>query len=171
MITGYLIGSDQLIAKIDALPARIKVSLDATVQKLGFALQGKVQAQYLRGPRPSHLGVVTGRLLGSIAQGGADTRSRFESTGTSAFAFVGTNVEYAAGWEFGFQRKLGAGTRGGKFLGMGEKALATYFAKHPPGVKDVAARPFLAPALADMRQIIVEQMTQALQKTAVEALK
>lgn len=170
MITGYLIGGEQLVAKFDAMPARIKASLDATVQKLGFALQGRVMAEYLRGPRPVHLGVRTGRLINSIIQGGPDTRSRFVSSPTSAFAFVGTNVEYAAGWEYGFQRKVGAGARGGKFLGMGEKALATYFAKHPPGIKDVAARPFLAPALADMRQIIVAQMTEALQKTAAEAL-
>ena len=171
MITGYLIGSEQLIAKIDAMPARVKASLDETVQRIGFGLQQKVQEQYLRGPRPSHLGVVIGRLLDSITQGGADSRSRFESTATSAFAFVGTNVEYAAGWEFGFSKKVGAGSRGGLFWGMGEKALSTYFAKHPPSMKEVMARPFLVPALADMRELIVAQMQQALQKTAVEALK
>lgn len=171
MITGYLIGGEQLVAKFDAMPSAIKSSLDETVQKLGYALQGRVQADYLRGPRPTHLGVRTGRLLASITQGSPDTRSRFQSTATSAYAFVGTNVEYAAGWEFGFRKKVGAGARGGKFLGMGEKALASYFAKHPPSIKDIAARPFLAPALADMRGIIVEQMTTALQKTAAEVLK
>ena len=171
MITATLIGADRLIAKIDAMPASIKASLDATVQRIGFDLQRKVQESYLRGPRPGHLGVVTGRLLNSITQGSADSRSRFESTSVSAFAFVGSNVEYAAGWEHGFTRKVGAGARGGMFWGMGPTALATYFAKHPAGVKDVAARPFLAPALEEMRGVIVEQLQQSLQRTAAEALK
>lgn len=171
MISGYLVGDKQLIEKFNGANDKIKAQLDMIVQKLGFALQGKVQQDYLRGPRPGNLGVVTGRLINSITQGGADTRSRFESTATTAFAFVGTNVSYAAGWEHGFSRNVGAGSRGGSFGSMGEKAKATYFSKHPPGVKDVAARPFLAPALAEMHDLIVEQIRSGLQKAASEVIK
>ena len=170
MISGYILGDKALIAKFEGAYGKMKPGLDQVVQKLGFALQLRVQRDYLRGPRPAHLGVVTGRLMGSIAQGNAMTRSRFESTPVSAFAFVGTNVEYAAGWERGFTRKIGAGARGGPRTLSG-RARETYFAKHPPGVKNIAARPFLAPALADMRQIIVDQLAEALQKSAVDALK
>jgi phage gpG-like protein len=171
MISGYLIGDKALVAKIDGAYAKIKTSeIDPTVRKLGYALQLRVQQNYLRGPRPSKLGVVTGRLLRSITQTGGDGRSRFVSTETSAIFYVGTNVEYAAGWEYGFTRKVGAGARGGPKTLTG-KARETYFAKHPPGVRAVAARPFLAPALNDMRSLIVDELTAALQRGATEALK
>ena len=170
MITGYLIGDKALVAKFDAAPGKLKASLDKIVQELGFQLQRHVQRDYLRGPRPTHLGVRTARLIGSITQGAAGSRSRFESTPVSAFAFVGTNVEYGAGWEYGFTRRIGAGARGGPRTLTG-KARATYFAKHPPGVKQMGPRPFLTPALADMRQIIIDKISAGLQRSAVEALK
>lgn len=171
MITGYLIGDRALVAKMDAAPARMKASLDKIVQQLGFALQLRVQRDYLRGPRPGHLGVRTARLIGSITQGAGESRSRFETTPVSALAFVGTNVPYGTAWEYGFTKRTGAGARGGKFANMSGAAKGAYWAAHPPGMKNVAARPFLAPALADMRQIIVDQLSQGLQKTAVEVFK
>lgn len=171
MISGYLIGDKRLIAKFSAMPGEIKASIDRTVEALGFAVQAKVQGEYLRGPRPEHLGVRTGRLLGSITQGAPDSRSRFESTATTAFAFVGTNVEYGQFWEYGFTRRTGAGARGGKFTGMGPKALETYFSKHPPGEKNYPARPFLAPGLEAMRQTIVDQISASLSNAATRALK
>jgi phage gpG-like protein len=170
MISGYLIGDKALIAKMNAMPATVKGAIDATVMKLGFALQAKVQADYLRGPRPDRLGVKTGRLLGSITQGDADSRSRFESTPTTSLAYVGTNVSYGQFWEYGFSRRVGAGSRGGKFLHMGPKALESYFAKHPPGDKAYPARPFLAPALSDMRDLITQQLSESLLNAAKQAL-
>ncbi len=170
MISGYLVGDKELIARFRAMPAAVKDEVDATVVKLGYALQLRVQSQYLRGPRPARLGVKTGRLLRSITQSGGDGRSRFESTATTSFAYVGTNVEYAAGWEYGFARKVGAGARGGPRTLTG-RARDTYFAKHPPGIKNVAARAFLAPALADVRQKIVDDLTFALKRGAEKAMK
>jgi hypothetical protein len=51
------------------------------------------------------------------------------------------------------------------------KALETYIAKHPPGTKQVAARPFLAPALQEMRAEIVERLQRVLVDTAQRTLK
>ncbi len=169
MITGYLVGDKALIARMQAMPERVKQEIDATVMRLGYALQLRVQRDYLRGPRPARLGVKTGRLLRSIAQGAGDSRTHFESTPVSAVAVVGTNVEYAAGWEYGFTRKVGAGARGGPRTLMG-KALETYIAKHPPGTKQIAARPFLAPALNDLRPTATRELERALIKATKEAL-
>lgn len=170
LISGYLVGDKEMIAKFQAMPAAVKSALDGEVKALGYALQLRVQRDWLRGPRPQRLGVKTGRLLRSITQGGADSRSRFESTPTTSYAYVGTNVEYGAAWEYGFARRVGAGARGGPRTLMG-KALETYIAKHPPGTKQVAARPFLAPALQEMRAEIVERLQRVLVDTAQRTLK
>jgi phage gpG-like protein len=169
MISGYLVGDKAMIARFQAMPAAVKSALDDEVQKLGYALQLRVQRDYLRGPRPTRLGVKTGRLLRSITQGGSDSRSRFESTATTSYAYVGTNVEYGAPWEYGFAKRVGAGARGGPRTLMG-KALETYISKHPPGTKQMAARPFLRPALEDMRSQIVERLQRVLSETAQRTL-
>jgi hypothetical protein len=170
MISGYIIGDKEVVARLKAMPDRVKADIDAKVRELGFALQRRVQQGYLRGPRPEHLGVVSGTLLRSITQGDANSRSRFESTPATAFAYVGTNVKYAAGWEYGFERRVGAGARGGPRTLMG-RALERYIAKHPPGVKQVAARPFLAPALEGMRTLIVGELESLLQRSLARATK
>jgi hypothetical protein len=170
MITGYLIGDRQLVAKFQAAGPAMKLDLDKTVQKLGFALQLRVQRDYLRGPRPGRLGVVTSRLITSITQGAADSRSRFESTATTAYSYVGTNVSYGEMWENGFTRKIGAGARGGNFSGMSDAAKSRYFSKHPPGQKDMPPRAFLAPALEDMKPIIVAELEKSLNEAAKKAM-
>jgi phage gpG-like protein len=170
MMTGTIVGDRELVAALNAAGPKVKAAIDAEVQKLGYALQLRVQSDWLRGPRPTRLGVVTGRLLRSITQGAGDSRSRFVSTATTAYAYVGTNVEYGAPWEYGFQRKIGAGSRGGPRTLMG-KALQTYIAKHPPGVKNVGARPFLAPALEEFKPIALRELTAAANNAMAAALK
>lgn len=201
VISGYLVGDKALIASLHEMSPAVKTEVDRTVQKLGFALQSQVQRNYLRGPRPGKLGVVTGRLINSIAAGGADSRSRFVSTDNSAFYWVGTNVKYAAVHEFGFnglvpvkpyirhsykisfklkpmsQRKVASKLDGeiiyshdsyqrvlGKVIGY---AYVNGFFRH----MNMPARPFLAPALEDMRQTIVTELGAALRRGAITALK
>jgi phage gpG-like protein len=170
MITGYIIGDKALIARLSGAGAAVKAEIDVTVAKLGFQLQRKVQMSYLTGPRPVHLGVVHDRLRSSITQGNPESRSRFESTDTSAIAYVGTNVSYGALWEHGFNRKVGAGARGGPRTLSG-KALDSYIRRHPPGVRPVAARPFLAPALFEMRAQIVTELGAGLKRGMERALR
>ncbi len=170
MISGYILGDRELVARLGAAPDRMKARLDATVQALGFELERRVKTQYLRGPRPKRLGVVTGRLMSSISHGSADSRSRFVSTPTTSIYYVGTNVDYGAMWEFGFNRRVGAGARGGPRTLTGQ-ALATYFAKHPPGTKAMQPRQFLRPALEDMKAQIVARLQVALRDGMQAAVK
>jgi phage gpG-like protein len=164
MISGYLIGDKALIAKFSALPGAIKTELDNTIRRLTEQVKATSQAHYLRGPRPTKLGVKTGRLITSIA-------TRYEFTPSSSYGYVGTNVGYGISWERGFTRRVGAGARGGHFWGWSQGTLATYFAKHPPGLKQIGARPFLAPALADNRQYIIDEISATLHRVAVDTLK
>lgn len=167
MISGYIIGDKALVARIRGAGAVVKAEIDQTVQKLGFALQARVQTQKLTG---QVLRVRTGRLRSSISQSAADTRSRFVSTDTTAIAYVGTNVSYGAMWEHGFSRKVGAGARGGPRTLSG-KALDSYIRRHPPGVRAVAARPFLEPALFEMRAQIQTELGAALKRGMEKALR
>lgn len=92
MISGAIIGNRELVANLRQFPTFTHEEVDPTVMRLGFVLQGNVQRNQLSGQMYK---VVTGRLRASVAQGGLDSRSRFESTATSAIAYVGTNVKYA----------------------------------------------------------------------------
>ena len=171
MISGYILGDRALLARLDAFPAAAKARVDLTVQALGLELERRVKTNYLRGPRPAKLGVVTGRLLSSITRGGADSRTRFESTPEKSVYYVGTNVPYGAMWERGFERKVGAGARGGPRTIKSGPALARYFAKHPPGIKDFSPRQFLEPPLNDIRPMINDKLGSALNSAAQEINK
>jgi phage gpG-like protein len=164
MISGYLIGDKALIAKLSAMPDRIKGELDNTVKRLTEQVKATSQAHYLRGPRPTKLGIKHGRLITTIT-------TRYEFTPTASYGYVGTNVPYGLLWEKGFAKRIGAGSRGGLFWGMGPAALQNYFGKHPPGEKQYGARPFLKPALFDNRDYIVGEISATLHSVAVEALK
>ncbi len=170
MISGYLVGDKALIAKLEAMPEALKRNVDATVQRLGYALQARVKGNYLRGPRPAHLGVKTGHLLRSITQGEADSRSRFESTSSTAFAYVGTNVKYAARWEYGGMQKaytiLPKTAKVLHFMVNGKDVFARHV--NMPARK-LEPRPFLAPALADLKPTIIAELTATL-KTTMEGV-
>jgi hypothetical protein len=168
MISGYILGGNALVRKLEAFPVAARAEVDATVMKLGFRLESIVKTKYLRGPRPQNLGVVTGGLLSSITRGGAQSRTRFEATAAKSIYYVGTNVDYGAMWENGFTRKVGAGARGGPRTLKG-RALATYMAKHPPGTKEIAARQFLAPALRDIAPLAEVELANALKRAAERA--
>lgn len=93
MISGAIIGNRELVASLRQFPGALRGEVDPTVMRLGYALQANVQRNQLSGQMYK---VRTGRLRASVAQGAADSRSRFESTPTSSMYFVGTNVKYAA---------------------------------------------------------------------------
>lgn len=167
MITGYIVGDRELIARMQGVPAAMKAEVDRTVDNLTFQLERTVKQQYLTGQA---LKVRTDRLRGSITRLAPETRTRVEKGPNFSYGFVGTNVSYGAFWEHGFSRKVGAGARGGPRTLSGQ-ALATYFARHPPGTRAYAARPFLAPALASMREKIVSELGAALRRGMLAALK
>jgi len=153
MITGALIGDRELVQRVSAIPQAAQAELVPTVQRLIFAVEARSKTTYLRGPRPLHLGVVTGRLSSSVT-------THMEVTSDSVYGICGTNVGYGKLWELGFTKKVGAGARGGPRTLTGG-ARERYFAKHPPGVKQVAARPFLSPALDDIRPQAVTEIQAA----------
>ena len=160
MITGQLIGNDEFIRRIDALPSFIHGRLLDTITRLTIQLQANVKQDKLS---DNVLMVRTGRLRRSIT-------NDIQDTGYSIIGIVGTNVSYGKFWEEGFSRKVGAGARGGPRTLQGA-AIARYISKHPSGIKNYGPRSFLKSALADMQQKIVADIEKALIQGAKDGIK
>ncbi|TXH41836.1 MAG: HK97 gp10 family phage protein [Desulfurellales bacterium] len=91
MITGYIHGKDQLIARLEGMPGQLRKWLLEAVTDATIRLQRGVVADKLTG---QVLSVRTGTLRRSI-------NMRVEQTPTSITGIVGTNVHYGAIHEFG----------------------------------------------------------------------
>lgn len=166
MIGGALVGDRELVQRFKRLAPALKTEVDRETDRLGFELQGLVQRDYLTG---QVLHVQSGRLRASINRGNADTRSHFESTPVSAFAFVGTNVSYGRIWELDgiaahdivpIKAKALRFTVGGQVL----------FRKrvHIPAQ---GPRPYLSPALQQMRPQIIVAYQHLLTRVSTQVLK
>lgn len=155
MIRGWLVGDKELIARFERFGPTVRQDLETAVKLLSLKLSAKVKEEKLT---DNVLRVRTGRLRRSITQ-------KVEADGARVYGIVGTNVSYGAAWEFGFSRKVGAGSRGGPRTLLG-KARESYFARHTPGVKHVAARSFLRSALEEMREEITASMDKAIRESA-----
>lgn len=166
MISGALVGDRQLVARFKALPQRVKTAVDQTTDALGLRLQASVQRDYLTG---QVLRVRTNRLRGSITRGAQDSRSRFESTPVTAFAYVGTNVSYGRTWEYD-------GIPAHDVVPIRAKALrfeigGQVFFRKRVHIPAQGPRPFLAPALQAMRPLIITSYQALLVRVARETLQ
>src|SRR4051812_27073070 len=72
----------------------LMLNLQRAARAFGFFAVYKSKTDYLSGPRPEKLGVISGRLRSSIT---TDTKVEGDIISTS----VGSNVRYAAMHEFG----------------------------------------------------------------------
>lgn len=85
-----------VVAKLNAVPAAMRAGLLRSMRRGLEMIRTMSQREYLSGPRPSRLGVVTTRLRNSIA---TDVRD----DGADITGRIGTNVAYGAYHEFGFR--------------------------------------------------------------------
>lgn len=92
MITGYLIGDAELRARMDKMYPNAQKGLLDAVTRLAIQLQRHVMQDKLSG---QVLNVRTGTLRRSINE-------RVTQQGDSTTGTVGTNVDYAARFEYGF---------------------------------------------------------------------
>lgn len=164
-ITAKIVGSYLVQAKLAQISANRRERIRKTVNALGITLQNKVNTEYLHGPRPTNLAV--GRT-GNLSRNISCTQDKGDGVNTFTSS-VGTNVPYGRYWELGFTRKVGFGARGGpknKLTQYGEqRAIIRSYQKYgnsPRQMKQFAARPFLQPALADMKDEIRARLAGAL---------
>lgn len=90
--------------------AALKTAIPDMVEKsLGYAaefVRGRVQADYLRGPRPERLRVDTARLINSI-------QSATSRQGTEIKAFIGSNALSDTGFNYPRYWELSGSRHGG----------------------------------------------------------
>ncbi|HXN32447.1 MAG TPA: hypothetical protein VN894_11315 [Polyangiaceae bacterium] len=98
MISGFVTGDAEVLARFSALPGTMRKAVSDAVKREWFRVQIAVVKQKLSGD-PLHR--VTGVLASSINVGGAQTATSFDETETSITARIGTRVRYGAVHELG----------------------------------------------------------------------
>ena len=132
---------DQVGKVRDLIASGLKDEAD----KYGLDSVARAKKDYLSGPRPERLGVVSGRLRSSIA-------SEVREDGQGLEVVVGTNVKYAAMHELGFTGMVNvpAHLRVIK-MAFGKPLENTVVATVRPYSRnvDVMPKPFIRPAMQD----------------------
>lgn len=140
---------------------------DGVVKESGrFGLDAVARAKkdYLSGPRPDKLGVVTGRLRSSVA-------GRVNRDGPDVEVEIGTNVEYAAVHELGFRGTINVPAHVrvvNKVFGRSVPATTASVRAHSRRV-NLDARPFIRPAIADAIPAFEASLENMLRRVNFEA--
>jgi HK97 gp10 family phage protein len=143
-----LVGDQQLIARLNAMPDRLRSGIARAVTRLCIETQALVQ-QKLSG---SVLKVRTGTLRSSV-------NFKVDQTATAVTGTVGTAVKYAGYHEFGVPHSWEIRPKSARALAF-ELNGKTIFAKrviHPP----LPERSFLRSALREMEPKIESELSAA----------
>jgi hypothetical protein len=153
-LTVDVTGADEVRRRFAAASEQMRLRLRQVVQALGLELLRKVKAEQLSGQA---LNVRTGRLRRSINEETVEAGDTFTST-------VGTPVVYGRFWELGFdgveQVKSHIRTVHSVFGRTFAGGVQQVVSAHARTVH-AAARPFLQPALAEMKSRILERLSGA----------
>lgn len=159
MIKGWLVGDQELIARLERFSPELQKSLQGGVSRLALKLLAHVKEDKLS---DQVLHVRTGRLRRSINQ-------RVESSGSAVYGSVGTNVSYARRHELGFN--------GTESVRAHLRMMKTAFGREVKNPRQIQvnafsrrvnypAHSFLRSALSDMRDEINAGLQQAVESAA-----
>ena len=155
-----LVGVTKVLTLMESIKPKVRATIKDAVRLQAIELTQHVKKNYLEGPRPTNLSVgKTGNLKRSISYRVTDDTEHIRG-------IVGTTTKYGIAWELGFDRKVGAGARGGPKSPMTQFQRFRYFIKHPSMVKHFAARPFLKPSLDD-REVTIRLALEAAVRKAL----
>ena len=152
--TVKLQGTQIVLRQLDTLDGRVR---DEAGKALARGLQyavGISQRSFLRGPRPQKLGVVTGRLFGSIT-------SRVDHEADRIVGAIGTNVFYGGFHEFGFNgsQQVRAHTRVIRIVASPGKGQQPVVFGRSGGVGTTAASPAGKGTLRKLGKAVVSSTT------------
>jgi phage gpG-like protein len=153
MITAFLTGDTQVIARFNAMPGALRSGIVRAVTRLALETQRLVQ-QKLSGPV---LAVRTGVLRSSI-------NYRVQDSATEVTATIGTAVKYAKFHEYGVPHSWEIRPRSAKALAfeIGGRSIFAARVIHPP----LPERSFLRSALREMEPRIKEELQAAVGEVA-----
>jgi phage gpG-like protein len=148
VITAYLVGDSELIARLSAMPGVVQSGIVRAVTRLALELEALVKRK-LSG---DVLRVRTGVLRSSI-------NNRVNQTATGVTASVGTNVSYAKFHEFGVPHEWEIRPRSARALAfeIGGRTIFAARVIHPP----LPERSFLRSALREMEPRIRSKLEAA----------
>jgi len=152
-----VVGAEGVEGRIRGISAAVHWRLRAAVQGLGIELQGKVKVKL----SDDVLHVRTGRLRRSITEATTDE-------GETIASRTGTNVAYGRAWELGFSGDVAVRAHervSSMAFGRQVAPKTQQVSAHTRHV-NMAPRPFLQPALAEMRDRIRERLSTAVAEAA-----
>ena len=146
-----IVGTEKAVKVLQRKKQATYSQLKIAILKSANAVRSTAMLDYLRGPRPQHLGVVTGNLYRSIRAWTEEGLSRNVIIGK-----IGTNVWYGRMWELTGHKEI---------LPIHAKKLRWKDAQgkwHTADkVRAQAPRPFLKPALRDNSKVIQNFIREA----------
>lgn len=145
-ITATLEGGDTAIARFKGMPDRLRTELKVGITRAALAVQRDSVQNKLSG---QVLNVRTGRLRRSIT-------TRIEDDADKVLGIVGTNVEYAAAHEYGFEGVVSVREHLRRTV-SGKSATVRAHSMH----MHIPEKSFLRSALADMQPQIRSEFEQA----------
>jgi phage gpG-like protein len=156
MLTVELVGKEQLLAKLDALPQTIKGELRKETQSLAIQLQAHIINQKLHG---QVLKQRSGKLARSIQEEVSET-----PTGVQGRVYSAGDVKYAAIHEFGFSgpETVSAHVRTVVFGKTVEPFTVPSFVRQI----NMPERSFMRSSLAEFKDRITQGYAQAVKRGA-----
>jgi hypothetical protein len=154
VITAYLVGDEQLLERLRALPEAINSGMARSITQLGIDLQRNVQQDKLGGQVLKNR---SGALKSSV-----DLRVAQSARGVTANVF--TDLQYGAAQEYGFAGTVSVGAS----LRRIKQAFGRPIAEKTISIRaydrrmDLPERSFLRSALEDMTPAIREGLEAAL---------
>lgn len=160
MLNIQITGDREVIARFTAMPDRIRRALLKKVTQLSLQLEGHIKSDKLSG---QVLHVRSGKLRASIFSTATQTGDRTEGRAASS-----GDVKYAAIHEFGGTIDIPEITAKGKALAFMMNGKQVFFKKVAAHTVTMPERSFMRSSLADMKDQIITEMTQAVREGAQE---
>jgi hypothetical protein len=160
VITAYLVGDEQMLSWLRAIPDAVGSGLARAITKLGITLQRKVQQDKLSGQA---LVDRTGALQSSIDL-------RIDQSVNMVAATVFTDLEYARAQEYGFSGTVNVRASLRRIREAFGRPIAekTITVRAHSRRMDLAERSFLRSALEDMTPEIRDEVEAAIREAVTQ---
>jgi HK97 gp10 family phage protein len=158
MLNIKILGDDALIARLSNMPDNVRKKLLAKVTTLAFELERKIKGDKLSG---QVLNVRTGKLRASIHSSVSQTE-----TSTIGKAASSGDVKYAAVHEFGGTIQIPEIVAKSKALAFMQNGKMAFYKKVAAHTVKMPERSFMRSSLADMKDRIIAEMTEAVREGA-----
>jgi phage gpG-like protein len=156
MLNIQITGDREVIARLQNMPDAVRKALLKKVTTLAFRLESKIKRDKLSG---QVLGVRSGKLRAGIFSKATQSGDRTEGMAASA-----GDVKYAGVHEFGGTINIPEITAKGKALAFMQGGKMAFYKKVAAHTITMPERSFMRSSLADMRDQIIREMTEAVQQ-------